>query len=303
MPLILVVDDSVTDRALIKELLKHESMDWIVEFAESAEQAMVQTDTLAADVIVTDMMMPGMNGLQLLERLHSQGSCVPVILMSGQSGDELAVEAVRKGASSYVPKDQLATKLSETIKQVLGATKPEGSHDKLVETIDEMQFRFTLDNDPQLIPHLIKLLQQMANDVRLFNDENRTRFGVALDEALVTAMCLGNLELPLEALAETRALLRDGKTCEVLQERRSSEPYSARRLHVHATVLPSQAEVVISSDGGNFCQFLSEDAEGHRSLNLISSMADTVSMNDQGTEIRLVKFRDQPQPTDLLASE
>lgn len=292
MPVILVVDDSETDRILIRELLSQGDMDWIVEFADSAEQAIVMLTHLAVDVVVTDMLMPGMSGLELLRHVRKQVKPVPVLLVSGQGSEALAAEAVRDGASSYVPKDQLAARLVEIVGQVLTAAKAEQHYERLIESIGDMRVRFDLENDPTLIPPLVGLLQQLAHGMNLIGFESRTRLGVALDETLINAMYHGNLELSSEELAEARAALRNGETADVIEQRRGLEPFQSRKLRIEATFSAEQLEIVVRDDGNGFSQFFAADGE-QRGLTVIKNILDEVSFNEAGNEIRLVKYREE----------
>jgi len=70
-----------------------------------------------ADVLITDLRMPGMGGLEFLRTVGGQYSDVPVILITGYANDDIAVEALRAGADSYVPKMDLVERLVETVKQ------------------------------------------------------------------------------------------------------------------------------------------------------------------------------------------
>jgi CheY-like chemotaxis protein len=209
MPVILVVDDSPLDRALIGELIKDQPLDWVVDFAESAEEALVRISHLAVDLVVTDMNMPGMDGLELLGLLRKRYSGLPVIRMTGQGNESLAVAALRSGAASYVPKAEFASRLVETIKQVLQVIKSERNYDQLIENVSNMRFEFQLDNDPEMIAPLVSLVQQMASRLRLCGDEGCRQIGVALDEAMINAIYHGNLQLPRESLNEVRGRLRD----------------------------------------------------------------------------------------------
>lgn len=302
MPVILVVDDAETDRALIRELLKQEAMDWIVEFSDSAEHALVRLQELAIDLVITDMMMPGMSGMELLDYVHKQTRPVPVVLISGQGNAALAVEAVKNGAASYVPKDQLGIRLVETVKQVLSVGGSEQSYAGLFANhIEDVRFRFCLNNDPALIPPLVSLLQQTAYDMRLLGNEGRTRLGVALDEAVINAMYHGNLELPSSDLAGVRSQLRDGKSVELIENRRKEEPYSDRFVRVDAFLGAERIEITIRDDGGGFSRFFADDGKDHRGLTLIKNLMDEVAFNDSGNEIRLVKYRESLESSESLA--
>ena len=117
MPMILVADDSEVDRLVITEMLKKEPLDWLVEVVSSAEEAMTMMREMAFDVVITDVLMTGMSGLDLLNHVHRQPCRIPVIVISGQDDQSAAVEALRNGAASYVPKSELAARLGETVKQ------------------------------------------------------------------------------------------------------------------------------------------------------------------------------------------
>ena len=293
MPVILVVDDSATDRALIQELMSQEEMDWLIEFADSAEQAIVKLTHLAVDLVVTDMLMPGMSGLELLRHVRRQIRPVPVLLISGQGDDTLAAQAIRDGAASYVPKDHLAARLVETTRQVLSAATAEESYEKLIESIGDLKVRFELENDPALIPPLVGLLQRMAHGMNIVSYESRTRLGVALDEAFMNAMYHGNLELSADELPAIRTALRHGEKCPEVEERRTKDPYRNRKLHVAATLTADKIEVVVRDDGTGFSRFFAEDGE-HRGLTVIKNTIDEVTFNETGNEICMVKHREPP---------
>lgn len=300
MPVILVVDDSEMDRVLIRELLGQEDMDWLVEFAESAEQAIVMLTHLAVDVVITDMLMPGMNGLELLRHVRKQVKPVPVLLVSAHGSESLAAEAIRDGASSYVPKDQLASRLVETVRQVLVAARAEQSNDRLIESIADLRARFELENDPMLIAPLVGLLQQTAFRMNIVGRETRTRLGVALDEAMINAMYHGNLELPPAELADARVKLRNGEKADAIEKRRGVEPYKNRKLHVDVTLSAERLKIVVRDDGNGFSRFFAEDGD-HRGLTVIKNILDEVSFNETGSEIRLVKYREEVRPDETLA--
>ncbi len=291
MPVILVVDDSKTDRALVQALLGKQPLDWVVEFAENAEEAIVALDQTAIDLVITDMMMPGMNGLQLVEFVRRQNCRTPVILMSGQGSESLAVDALQKGAASYVPKDDMAERLVETIQQVLSAQETVKSYGALLAgNVEDIQYRFRLRNDPELIPSVVQILQEMATEMGLLSNDELTRVGVAIDEAILNAIYHGNLELSARDLPEVRKRLREGERVESISSRSEIEPFSERRVHVRILLSHEAVEVTIRDDGNGFKQNIDEHESGQRGLTLIRNLVDEVCFNDVGNEIRLVKY-------------
>src|SRR5579862_7343865 len=110
MPSVLVVDDSPLDRHLAVALLKR-SPDYTVIEAADGQEALAQIELHLPDLVVTDMMMPRMNGLDLVSAIKDEYPLLPVILMTSMGSEEIAVQALQKGASSYVPKRSLTSEL------------------------------------------------------------------------------------------------------------------------------------------------------------------------------------------------
>jgi two-component system response regulator AtoC len=99
---VLVVDDEENLRLVLRTLLKRQGYE--VETAESGEQALALVDTFGPDVILTDVRMPKMGGLDLLATLQAKGNEATVIVMSAYGNVDLALEAIKAGAYDYVQK-------------------------------------------------------------------------------------------------------------------------------------------------------------------------------------------------------
>ncbi|MFO0591451.1 MAG: sigma-54 dependent transcriptional regulator [Polyangiaceae bacterium] len=99
---ILVVDDEENLRILVRTILRREGME--VEVASSGEQALALVETFGPDVILTDVRMPRMGGLDLLTTLKAKGNDAVVIVMSAYGNVDLAIEAMKAGAYDYLQK-------------------------------------------------------------------------------------------------------------------------------------------------------------------------------------------------------
>jgi DNA-binding NtrC family response regulator len=104
--------------------------------------------------------MPVLNRLQLAESIKARGYGVPVILMTSYGSEEIAVQALRAGAASYVPKLALEKNLIATIKSVLFVSSRQVNRRRLLSTLDSAESRFVLENDTSLIAPLIDYLQE-----------------------------------------------------------------------------------------------------------------------------------------------
>jgi len=115
-PRILVVDDSRFDRERTAEALV--GLGTVVACADGAEAIRV-LEQGPADVIVSDLTMPGMTGLQLLERVRREHAGTDLVLLTGYASVESAVQALRMGAADYLTKPAPEEGLRRAVEQLL----------------------------------------------------------------------------------------------------------------------------------------------------------------------------------------
>ena len=84
------------------------------------------------DLVLTDMVMPVMDGLQLVRAIRVHHSQIPVILMTSQGTDAIAIEALEDGAAGYVPKSQVGQRLVDEVSQVLHVADVSRSYELLL---------------------------------------------------------------------------------------------------------------------------------------------------------------------------
>jgi len=118
---ILVVDDEVNARNALTELLTEEG--YVVESAADGFKALGKAADFAPDLVLTDLKMPGMDGLQLLAKLHEGDRDLPVIVMTAFGEIETAVRAMRSGARDYLAKPVNVGELSVVVARELEQRK------------------------------------------------------------------------------------------------------------------------------------------------------------------------------------
>jgi CheY-like chemotaxis protein len=299
MPTILVVDDSAVDRRLIGRFLQ-EKVECTVEYAANGLEALARMKEVAPDLVVTDLTMPVMDGLELVTSLRSRHPDLPVILMTAYGSETLALEALEQGAASYVPKSQLADKLLGTVEEVLSLARAGRSHEQLMSCLTKTEFTFSLENDAALIDPLVDLVQQMVVGMGLCDFTGQLRIGVALKEALLNALFHGNLELSLEDMQKVQNTLIQEKDQSLVEQRRAQPPYRDRRIFVDVKLSPEEARFVIRDEGPGFDVAAAPDPrdpavlerEEGRGLMLIRTFMDEVTHNQRGNEITMVKRKE-----------
>jgi PAS domain S-box-containing protein len=101
---ILHVDDEPEFLALTKAFLEREQERFVVDTATSVEEALKRLDERSYNVIVSDYQMPGLDGLTFLQQVRERSSTIPFIMFTGKGREEVAIEALNRGANHYLQK-------------------------------------------------------------------------------------------------------------------------------------------------------------------------------------------------------
>lgn len=299
MAKILVVDDSETERRLTSALLsKHAEFE--VACAENGTQALNLVSTLRPDLIVTDLVMPEMDGLELVSRVRRTYSDLPVILLTAHGSEMIAVKALEFGAASYLPKSRQADRLLACVLQVLDRTVGIRGRARLLAGLAFWEGSFCLDSNPAVVGPLVDLVQHTMVDVGVSDTVGRVRIGIALEEAVVNAIHHGNLELSTRDLAEAES--KDGGADRLIAKRLQEIPYINRKLRIDVKVSRSEGvSCVVRHQGLGFDPVTTSlgtlddafDRGRNRGLMLMRSLMDEVSIDATGHAIKLVKREPQ----------
>lgn len=297
---VLVVDDSTIDRRLASGLLEKEGVFQIVMAANGVD-ALQMLKQQPIDLVLTDMQMDEMDGLQLVEAVRADYPLTPVILMTALGSEEIAVTALEKGAASYVAKRRLQQDLLEIVQQVLDNSDENRLQSRLMHRLARNEFSFVLNNDLSLVHSLVKYLQHTLRCVRLADEVDRLRVGIAVEEALLNALYHGNLEVSSD-LKETDPNLFE----ETAKERSLEEPYRNRRIFVDALVSRESARFTIRDEGPGFdpsklpdpCDPDNLEKPSGRGILLMRSFMDEIHFSEKGNQVTLVKRGTKPESSE-----
>jgi two-component system nitrogen regulation response regulator NtrX len=126
---LLIVDDDANTLASLSRAFRLASHEATV--SDSAAKAIELAKTESFDLILSDVVMPGKDGLNLLEELKKQGVTTPVVMMSGQAHIEMAVKATRLGALDFLEKPISTDKLLLTVDNALKLRRLENENQQL----------------------------------------------------------------------------------------------------------------------------------------------------------------------------
>lgn len=190
---ILVVDDSPVNRRLLRDML--EVSDYQVEEAEDGEAALEVFSKQEFHLVISDVRMPRMNGIELLERIRVQKPRVPVIIVTAFADVETAVEALRLGATNFVQKPFSVKDLSEIVEKCLRSWRVNrGQGDGILHYRKTLEYR--LASTTTVIDPIFQALLEAAHSVGYPEAEVRLNVYLALSEALANAIHHGNQGSP-----------------------------------------------------------------------------------------------------------
>jgi CheY-like chemotaxis protein/anti-sigma regulatory factor (Ser/Thr protein kinase) len=300
---ILVVDDSLVDQRLAGKLLLErpgmttadKATGLSVVYANNGKDALAVIAREQPALVLTDLQMPEMNGLELVDEVKAKHPSVPIILMTGHGSEDIALQALQRGAASYVPKRKLATDLLETVENVLAVA---GVHKEQQRLLDECwlqsESHFLVPNDLSYIPPLIRHLQDNLSRLKVCDENDLIRVAVALREAMSNAIIHGNLGVD-SSLRETDERLYYAQ----VEERKHQEPHNRRNVYVTAEESRRQAVYIVRDEGAGFDPHSLPDPTAEENLDRISGRGlflirmfmDEVAFNEKGNEIKMIKRR------------
>ncbi|MFO0665753.1 MAG: sigma-54 dependent transcriptional regulator [Polyangiaceae bacterium] len=156
-PTILVVDDEKNIRRTLQLVLQGEGYD--VKLVESAEEALVAIAEAPVDLVLLDVKLPKMSGLEALERLRRDENDVPVIVISGHASVDDAVLAIKLGARDFFEKPLVRERVLVSVKNVLEATR---SRQALERVIRETDSRHEMIGESAAIKRVFHEIERVA---------------------------------------------------------------------------------------------------------------------------------------------
>lgn len=284
MPKVLIVDDALADRVRVSGIASSWLNCTVLE-ADNGRTALDQIEEHHPDLVLTDLNMPEMDGLQLVAAVKQDFPDIPVVLMTAQGSEDIAAEALRAGAASYVPKVRLGEDLIPTLTQVYHTAQVSDTESRLMHYMRVGHNEFEIPNDPGLIKSCVSQVLNMLRCLPLGDEAERLRVGIAFQEAIFNAYYHGNLEVSTQAGNDS------SQFHDVALSRHYEEPYMQRRIHISTDITPQQAQFTVRDDGAGFdtTKMKAQPTMRGRGITLMETVMDEVDFNDVGNEVRMIK--------------
>ncbi len=179
MATILIVDDEKSIRVTLQEFLRTE--DYEVLTAESAEEAFDLMAKQAIDVVVSDIILPKISGVELLQKIKKLGQTVEVVMITGHPAIETAAAAVRAGAFDYISKPVSFNLIKKVVSRALAMKTLNDEKQELQRALEasEEKFRKITTNAKDAI-----IMTDSKGEVAFWNRAAKETFGYSEDEVM-----------------------------------------------------------------------------------------------------------------------
>ncbi|MEM9302577.1 MAG: response regulator transcription factor [Pseudomonadota bacterium] len=177
---VFLVDDQTLVRQGVRSLLELSDDIEVIGEAPDGETAVSAIPEAAPDVVLLDMRMPGMSGLDVLDALNEKGELPPTIILTTFDDDTLVLSGIRAGAKGYLLKDVKLEDLVNAVKTVAegGSLVKPAVTERLLEGLERMRNEFSsLDRPDPLTDRETEILRLMAGGYS--NKEIANSLGVA----------------------------------------------------------------------------------------------------------------------------
>ena len=158
---ILVADDDASLRRVLEYNLAKEG--YAVLTADSGEQALALLDAERVDLLITDIKMPGMDGMDLLKRVRQASPETQVIVITAFGTIEMAVEAMKAGAFEYVTKPFNRDELSLAVRKALRLRSLEHDNARLRREVERKYGFENIVGDSPPLQQVYRLIEKVAD--------------------------------------------------------------------------------------------------------------------------------------------
>lgn len=242
---ILVVDDDDITADLIESILSAAGHE--VRTASDGGEGLAVFDRFAPDVVITDIQMPRMNGIDLLAAIRKLNSETIVIVATAYGSEEYALKALRARANNYLKKPVDPAQLLTMIRQYALATEARHKERAVAGFITDSTLTMTFGNCLEMVYDIVDYLIDQAGK-RLANaDVSMLRLGLA--ELITNAIEHGNLGITYDM--KTKAM-SGGGYANFLEQRRADPAFSSRGVSVRARIDGRSCQWTIADDGEGF---------------------------------------------------
>ncbi len=289
---ILIVEDDLASREYLKNAIEIEGHEY--RAAEDGKEGLEIFTEFKPDLVLCDIQMPIMDGLELLEAVRAKKSNAIFIMITAFSTEDYAVKAFHLGANNYLKKPVRQADLLELLQKYDAIIKNRKAiAPKVPGTLLHREFVLEFPTHTDMIPKVVDYL--ISETGNLFSSDERISIELGLVELLTNSLEHGNLEISFD---EKSKALQEGKLDQLYENRLQNPELANRKIIVSFRMNPQLAEWLIEDEGKGFdWKALQNDIQQERLFDLngrgifiCQFLFDELEYLDKGNKVRIKKL-------------
>lgn len=292
---ILIVEDDFGSREYLYNLIRLEGYD--VEKAMDGEEGIKVYKEYHPDLVISDIQMPKMDGLEMLSKLRKEKSDAIFIITTAFGSEDYAIEALRLGANNYLKKPidkksliGLVKKYQTIVDSRKLAKKAEG---KVIEKELKIEFNTHFEHIPSIV-------NQLISEISIpIDDSDKTNIELGLDELITNSVEHGNLEISYD---EKVAALDTNTMAELYKSRMEDPELMNRKIIVEYRQRNDYSEWLITDEGKGFdWESIPDPTQGAqlmelngRGIFITNFLFDEMEYIGKGNQVRIRKLFVEP---------
>jgi len=290
---ILVVEDNVSLGETLAEILSYAGYD--VDYATNGAKALKQISRIAYDLIISDISMPGISGLELLERINTNENPIPFIVITGFVKSEFAIQAVRLGASDFISKPIDFNVFLHSVSKQLAKHRKTNEIKYLSKYIESSVFEFRFTPEQFIEGNLTPVIANLPVE-KIFNIPNSVFNEILLcvEEMLSNAFLHGVFKIPGRIREEEYQSYMN-----FLQETIRNKEIAEKKVYLTIFINMSGKKIEITvrdeGDGFDHSKFLQDDTSiiefkgSGKGIKLLKILCDNIFFADEGRILKIEK--------------
>lgn len=292
---ILVVDDSVSIVFSIGKIL--ELNGYVVESAYNGSDALRKISQQAFDAVICDIEMPGISGMNFLERVRDEyDRDLDVILMTGYLDQDYFIQAIRLGASDFIRKPIESKQLLHSISRIMERKRNKNDINNFYANLKSASQTFEIDPIRFWQAGISKAFNQYLRQSLGLQRNFANELLVCLDEMVYNALIHGTLELSADQRRLGHNQLRD-----LVKELMDSgtQNHKSIRLGIHLDIVKGLISISVEDDGNGFDheawlqrlqkeQEINLDAHG-RGISMLYHLSDHLQFDKGGRKVTITR--------------
>jgi len=242
---VLVVEDDYSSRELLRICIEKEG--YQCQTANDGLDGFNLFKKYCPDLIISDVRMPNMDGIELLESIRKISKDVIIVFITGHGNEELALQALQLGANNYIKKPIDITEIKTLTNRYYDVIRSKAIQSNIVDLIKHREMEIEITSDMNLVQSLANYLSKKTGN--FFDSKERMRIELGINELLINAIEHGNWDISYEEKNE--ALLKN-RIADLYKTRQEHPDNVDKKVVVKYKQSEKFCEWIITDDGNGF---------------------------------------------------